>query len=116
MNVTHLEPVTDAFALRSNERCTYHGEEYPEGLDRVLGIMRRSVFFPGGPYQETCLTPENKGLPVEFEAIIACERVDVGWIWVHLSPSTKEQLGSMLDKWGAVKDKWNFVSFQRHDA
>lgn len=108
---TEVAATTDAFALRNSERIIFFGTEHPFGVRCVLGIMRRSVSFPAGPHVETVTTPENQGKPVSFEAIVACQKTEIGWVWVHLSPSTKEVIGSLTEKWGLPVDTWGFVGF-----
>lgn len=111
---TYLEPITDLFALRNNEQIACYGLEYPADIsDRVLGLMRRSVQFPDGEYlaQSTC--KETKGEPVMMEAILACEHTPAGWVWVQLSPSTKEQIGSLLERWNVPIDEWVYCGFSQ---
>mgnify|MGYP000850312820 CR=1 FL=1 len=105
---------SDVFSLRNNERMTFLGTiPLVEPTCHVLGIMRRSVSFPAGPHMDTVTTPENHGKPVMFEAIIACQQTKLGWVWVHLSPSTKEVIGSLTEQWGLPVDTWGFVGFEK---
>ena len=110
---TYIPPSTDVFALRGRERMTFLGECYPVGdARRILGLQRRSVSFPPGDFRKIVDTPENEGEEVALEAIIACQATHDGWVWVHLSPSTKEVLGMLLERWGTSVDVWCFVAFE----
>jgi len=120
---------SDVFSVRNNERMTFLGTDISRLSDdagtipvvdgellttcHVLGVMRRSVSFPAGPHMETVTTPENHGKPVMCEAIIACQQTELGWVWVHLSPSTKEIIGSLTEQWGLAVDTWGFVGFEK---
>ena len=107
------DAVTDTFAMRNGEKIKFYGTEFPDTDDYVLGIMRRSVSFPDGKHMETVNTPENNGKPVAFEAVIACHKSVNGWVWVQLSPSTKEILGSLTEEWGLPVDTWGYVGFSK---
>ena len=110
-----IMPMSDVFSLRNNERVNFYGTDYPfpNKGEYILGVMRRSVSFPDGIHMDTVNTPENLGKPVAFEAIIACQWTDNGWVWVHLSPASKEVIGSLTVEWGLPVDQWGFLGFER---
>lgn len=107
-----IAPANEPFALRNNEKFVFRGTEYPDlpGV-QVLGIMRRSVSFPDENHMKTVNTPINMGVPVAMEAILACHKGVEGWVWVQLSPNTKEIVGSFVEDCGVPVDQWCYVSF-----
>lgn len=95
----------EVFALRDHE-CIQVFEDRPES-GRFIAAMVRSVPPPPGPMLATC----EDGAPVEAAAILAAvwRHFDQRWVWTHLSPASKRNIGDVMLDGGCERDRWYFV-------
>lgn len=90
----------DVFALRRGEMM-WLWPEYPRVKGAlVLAVMARTVEPPPGPRAE-----------IHAAAIVAARKdADGRWVWVHLSPMTKEDIGAYIfDECEIDFDRWYYL-------
>lgn len=87
-----MGPLTfEQFALRDNELVQLW-PEYPADKPRVIAARTVPVDFPRGEVNPVCET----GQPTERAALVFAERCAKGWQWVHMTPTTKSYLASLM--------------------
>lgn len=96
----------DSFTLRDKEVMQLC-DERPTCGGTWLAVQARSVSMPPG---EVHPVREFDGEPVEMAAIIAAQWIaSKGWIWVQLSPPTKEVVGDYLFEQQVELDRWYYL-------
>lgn len=99
----------EAFSMRDGEIATILEHQPDNG--RWFAVMMSPVPPMPGPMQAH---REIDGLtvePVELAAVIACQkRRDTGeFVWMQLSPLTKEVIGDVLFNSRAEKGRWYYA-------
>lgn len=98
--------LNEVFALRAGERlCCYFNDQPATGC--WIAVMLRSVKMLEGEWAEC----QHLRCPPAPCAIIAAEKNSKGeWLWLQLSPATKEAIVLfLLDKAGVPFNRWVYI-------
>lgn len=110
--------IYEAFSLRDGEYVSLGKDQPTEGT--WFAVMAKSVPQPPGEIVSNREVPGLESLSVEMAAIIACQirMSDNKYVWMQLSPMTKEIIGDLMFDCKAELDQWYFATVlkQRKDG
>ncbi|MFA6242575.1 MAG: hypothetical protein WC655_16680 [Candidatus Hydrogenedentales bacterium] len=95
----------DAFSLREGELISLWPEE-PEQWEMMVRLIPCE---PPGP-----LIPRNVvGESCESFALVAARKLEAGWKWVILAPSTKDIIAGLIYDNNLDRSRWWYVTLTR---
>ena len=96
----------EMFALRHWEKMLLHEKRPKSG--RFIAVRLQTAPTIPGEWQTT-----DDGRPAELLAVLAAELQNGNWLWAHLTPFSKEIIGTyMLDDCKAEVDVWYYLSLE----
>jgi hypothetical protein len=101
-----MEVINGCFSLRVDESVAFATEEPTYG--RYLAVQLRSVEMPTKERRKS----RNDGKPPMQCVLVACERNDYLWQWVHMDAPTSAAIAVfMTDRCFCQLDKWYYITF-----